>query len=197
MDRPIIEFEASSHIYKLRGREIPSVSEIIKEAGLGLPGYIPRKNLEKASKRGTTLHKALELFDLGRLGNRSAYEPYITAWEAFKREKNVVILESEYIVHTETYAGTLDRLVLLDDQLAIIDIKTGSVSLGHPIQTAAYSMALRTLAAFEDEEILRFCLYFDEDEYCLIEHEDDARDEMVFHSALDIWHYKKEMAKKK
>ena len=69
---------------------------------------------------------------------------YISAYRRFLRDTSVKIRDIEKIVvhHPFKYAGTIDRIVLLNNEKSIIDIKTGQVQDWHGIQLAAYNLAL-------------------------------------------------------
>lgn len=145
-----IEFDTDRHEYKIGGVKIPSVTQIIKEAGL-MPTYKPDANF--AMVRGSHVHKATELYDLGRLDEESldpALAPYLEAWKAYREQAKIEFVAGgiEKVVADQAgrFAGTLDRLGLdKEGTLCVIDIKTGSPAPWHSLQMAAYAMTQKGL----------------------------------------------------
>lgn len=127
----------SDHRYvdDITGREYPSVTQTIRDAGL--MGYLSSD--EWYLDRGTAVHEATALFDEGVL-DESELDPrligYVDAWKKFRTDSAFKPTEIEKIVLSERYgyAGTIDR----DG----IDIKTGAPCPWHELQAAAYWYAL-------------------------------------------------------
>lgn len=187
-----IEFDAAAHEYKIGGVKVPSVTQIIKEAGL-MPTYKPDANF--AMVRGSHVHKATELYDLGRLDEESldpALVPYLAAWKAFRKQAVIIFADGgiEKIVADQggRFAGTLDRLgVDAGGALCVIDIKTGQEAPWHALQMAAYAMTqaglprrisayLRPDGTFRAVEYARGCL---------------VDDQFTFQSALSVCLWKR------
>lgn len=148
---PAIEFDEANHLYFVDGRVMPGVSEILRP--LVDFSRIPPDVLEFARDRGTAVHKATELHDLGTLAEDSIDEhvrPYLDAWKGFCHDTGFVPTLIEHRVHHPGfgYCGTIDRVGSLHKlpgtPSVIIDIKT-PVQLGAvvAIQLAAYQEALR------------------------------------------------------
>lgn len=136
-----LEFDAEQHIYSLNGRIIPSVTQVLKRAGL-IGSFYKKGSAEK----GTRIHELTEINDLvpGFIPEEPELEGYLKAWEAFKANSGAEIIASEMMIYSEKYlfAGTLDRIIKMNDQLWILDIKSGAKAKWHPLQLAAYSLAL-------------------------------------------------------
>ena len=70
---------------------------------------------------------------------------YLEAWEAFIDDTGFAPELIEAIVGVETgprpYAGTIDRLGILNGRRIIIDIKSGGPAPWHVVQQEAYSIA--------------------------------------------------------
>ena len=150
--QPAIDFDEANHLYFVNGKQTPSVSSILSP--LVDFSYVPRETLEYASQRGTAVHRATELYDLGTLDDESvdeAVRPYLDAWKLFRDETGFVPRLIERRVHHADYGycGTIDRegcmTELAGSPQAIIDIKT-PVHLGPVVglQLAAYQEALRS-----------------------------------------------------
>jgi hypothetical protein len=145
-----IEFDAAAHEYKIGGVKIPSVTQIIKEAGL-MPTYKPDGDF--AMVRGSHVHKAAELYDLGRLDEENldqALVPYLEGWKKYREQAKIEFvaggIEKMVADQAGRFAGTLDRLGLdKDGALCVIDIKTGSPAAWHSLQMAAYAMTQKGL----------------------------------------------------
>lgn len=147
--KPDIFFDADSHIYLVNGIEVPCVSDILAPLSQRAYSEVNISVLDYARQRGTAVHEALELYDLGA-------EPEITPeivqyinayleWQSIYKPKWTGI---EQIVYSENYGyiGTLDRIGYLNGtELAIVDIKTSNASkealVSVCLQTAAYEVA--------------------------------------------------------
>lgn len=136
-------FLEEGHRYLLDGVEIPSVTKIIE------PLYdfsgISAARLEYASERGTAVHKATELYDMGDLDEDTldpVIVPYLDAWKKFKSENNVEILHVERRLYSKNhrYAGQIDRTAMVNGSGWLLDIKaTASLSTAIGVQLAGYS----------------------------------------------------------
>jgi len=141
-----VEFDEALHQYTLDGIVIPSVTQIIKAGGL-YPDFsvIPADVLEWKRNLGTQVHAATELDDMDNLGD---YDPqisgYIQAWREFKAVTGFtpVSIEQRIYHKQHKYAGTLDRIGIINGENVLLDIKTGPIDLTTVgPQTAAYAQA--------------------------------------------------------
>lgn len=141
---PGLTFDAAAHRYYFGGRELPSVTTIIRDNRLG--GDFSRAaldDLERARQLGTAVHMALHYDDEGTLDEGTldpAVAPYLEAWRQFRRDHHVAIVEMErcYADPVYCFAGTLDRIAVVDGRRGVVDVKTGGVD-GADVQTAAYA----------------------------------------------------------
>ncbi len=141
-----LQFNAATHTYAWAGQVVPSVTQILR------PLYdfssVPPGVLAAKAELGTMVHAACELHDQGRLDESSIDEdclPYVEAYRAWRHASGAVILLNEQQVYhgMHRYAGTLDRVVSIDDEEWVIDLKTSaSIHRGTGPQTAAYEQAL-------------------------------------------------------
>lgn len=143
-----IFFDEAEHIYLVDGQEVPSVTEILKPLHRSYSSINPSV-LEYARNRGSAVHEALEMYDLGgdfEVTPETA--PYIKAyieWAQIYKPKWVGV---EQIVYNEdyNYIGTLDRIGTLNGtEFAVVDIKTSQPTKETLVsvccQTYAYAMA--------------------------------------------------------
>jgi hypothetical protein len=158
-----VTLELPSHIYWKDGRQVPGVTNTLKNAGVIDYSMIPQDVLERASIRGTAVHKALHLYAEDRL-DTSAIAPdylgYVMAGIRFHEESEIAIAHAEQIVYNEThhYAGTFDLDGVIQDELWLIDYKTGKVLDGHRAQLAAYAACRPSPRRFR-----RACIELQED----------------------------------
>ena len=153
---PVFSFDESLHTYALDGVRLPSVTQLLKGAGIG-PDFsaVPPQLLEAARAFGVAVHSACELDDLGELdddGTDARVMACVHAWRRFKVENDVEVLATEQRLYHPTlrYAGTLDGLVRMrawrehGTDIVLVDRKTGLQP--HPsfgVQLAAYEELLR------------------------------------------------------
>ena len=137
----MITFEAGIHTYKENGLVIPSVTQILKAAG-----QIDDRFYQKSgTDRGSDVHDATAAIDNGDLDvedfSQESFFPYLEAYRNFKRDTGVKIEEVELLVSNPRlhYAGTLDRIGIINGKYFLFDIKTGKgKSFWHGLQLAAY-----------------------------------------------------------
>lgn len=144
--RDQLTFDEASHTYRWLGAVIPSVTSIL--APLVNFAGIPASVLEAKRELGRQVHYACQLFDEDDLDETSLsqeVQPYLNAWHKFKHDTGCVVVENEKQVAEPQlmYAGTLDRVLLIDGTRYLVDLKT---CIATPIavgpQTAAYLRAL-------------------------------------------------------
>jgi len=145
MTTPQIQFDAERHVYTVDGTPYPSVTTILKDAGLidtSAPWYT-----QEARDKGTYVHTATQYHDEGDL-DPETIDPeivgYVDAWEKFRAASKIEILHIELPVCNTTcmYAGMIDRVVMWSKIKTVIDIKAGQPEDWHALQTAAYAACL-------------------------------------------------------
>lgn len=163
-----LKFYDEGHRYELDGVEIPSVSEISRFASREVYGNdISKYVLDKACERGTAVHKATEELDkTGKCEISPEYVEYLNAYVKFRKDFNIkeyTYIEKPLADEETGYAGTLDRVYVIDEDFAkavkkhckmdisncigkyaIIDLKTSSTVKKQlaQIQLPAYSNLL-------------------------------------------------------
>lgn len=136
-----LTFDEATHTYTLNGEKLPSVTRLLKDAGL----VDDRWFNEQGARRGSFAHSALEFYDHNDL-DESTLDPrllgFLEGWKKFKAESQIEILSIEERVCNEAYwyAGTLDRRVMMQGEEIIIDVKTGAPMAHHGCQLALYRM---------------------------------------------------------
>jgi hypothetical protein len=144
---PITTFEPEGHTYTIDGRVVPSVTQLLHEAGLVNTRYYR----EEHRKRGTEVHLACQLFDEGTLEENpdARYWPYLQGWKAYLNFSRFQVEQIELQMYSERggFAGTLDRLGRFPDSdiPVIIDLKSGMVPKATKLQTAGYATLAREL----------------------------------------------------
>lgn len=142
--RPRIEFQHSDHTYKLNGRRVPSVTQVLDH--LNDWSGIPAIDLECKRQLGTDVHLACHLLARGCLDWATLdaqVRPYVMAAQSFLDETPGVTLASEQVVGSALLgvAGTLDLLREIRGTPYFIDWKISELlpkSVGP--QLAAYEL---------------------------------------------------------
>lgn len=162
----VLYFEDEAHKYTKNGVQLPSVTTIIKHApeifGFGYPDTIPEFVLRRAGARGTHVHTYAEHVVDGTLPNdfdkvlpfgRTQIDVtgYCDAIDKFLADYEVVALSQEdMFAYTNDsgkhdsehlYAGTVDFIGYVNDELCVLDWKTQkeATPLKWAIQLCAYS----------------------------------------------------------
>ena len=133
-------FEEATHTYTLEGVVIPSVTEICAPITCGK--YPPVGVVQQAAARGTRVHELCALYDMDALPDEIEAElvGYVKAWAAFCRDYKPVWRHIELPLYGEIdpgqpFAGTLDRIGVIDGRTRVVDIKT-TASLDRPAKVA-------------------------------------------------------------
>lgn len=124
-------FDEATHTYTLNGVVIPSVTEICAPITCGK--YPPVGVVQQAAARGSRVHELCALYDMDALPDEieSDLVGYVKAWAAFCRDYKPVWQYIERPLHGEIdagqpFAGTLDRIGVIDGFNRVVDIKTTS-----------------------------------------------------------------------
>ncbi len=135
----MIEFKPETHQYFLEGRELTPVTTLLQNYGLA-----PKFFSQQAAKKGTFIHKAIHLYLLDNL-NENSLDPIIKPYfESFKKwflENEPEVREAEYRLGSLLlgFAGTLDFIGIVGEELLLIDWKTGQKIIpSHWLQLEMY-----------------------------------------------------------
>lgn len=183
-----IKFDAPTHRYQINGKDVPSVTQVLGMANLY--AFIDKQLLAKAARFGTAVHKATELYDAGTLDYNSldaALVPYLEGWRKFLTDTQFQIINSEEIVGSSLgYAGTYDRIGLLNGKLTLLDIKTSeTIPKTTPLQLSAYSSAYEEMHHSLIEQ--RVCVKLKPVNYELSFYHDQSNDFWMFKKFLDCY----------
>ncbi len=188
-------FDKADHSYWLGKTRLIGVSDAIQAAGLKDFSRIAPDVLEHARQRGTAVHSACHYLDEGDLDWATVspeIEPYVRAWERFKKETGVELLGIEKPLFHATlgYAGTPDRVVNLYPHKGIIDLKTYAPDAVTGIQLAGYSYL-----EFGPQPTLdapkRWGLWLKDDGKYSLKTYEDRGDERIFLACLDLCKWKR------
>jgi hypothetical protein len=141
---PKIDFDESTHTYRVAGVVIPSATQIITGLAMVDFGAVPKHNLIEGRDRGREVHAICESFDKGILSIPSI-DPrlvgYFKAYLQFCKDFNPEWLEIETMYYNQTwgYCMRLDRIGLIGKKIILLDLKTSQMKMpSHCIQTALY-----------------------------------------------------------
>jgi hypothetical protein len=176
LDLSRLSFEPEEHIYRLNGRMLPAVTQIIgeleRDGGVYVNRYsgavVPAGAVEGARDYGATVHRLFQLFATGgddRIAReklspelRRAYDTINMSFDA----KGIVPIGSEVMLYhpDETYAGTVDLVARVGGQLTVIDLKGGTKPGGVGMQTAGYEPMVRAWLGLQPGGVIkRACLH--------------------------------------
>lgn len=193
-----IDFESSSHIYRVDGVVRPHVTRILKDLGLTPPYPEDRGWLGF----GQAAHRCCELLVLGRLdqygsngdrhypGTDEVLWPYIAGFHQKIEELEIRPIAVEQLVYhpTEGYCGKLDLLCTMNGKAdeCIVDLKrcTGNPPNSTALQTAAYDLAY---PGPQSGKRRRFALKLDPFRARLIEYNDSGCDSQAWIGAVRLW----------
>lgn len=154
-------FNESKHQYSVNGLVLPSVTQILKPLSSEIYDLIDSHVLEKAAAKGTSVHYATELFDLYGIEEiDEENRGYLEAYKRFKKENNVLLVEVEKQLFHPTlyYAGTIDRIVKINNKRVLLDIKTTEKTHKElvSVQVSAYQeLAYRNGIEVDDLAVLK------------------------------------------
>lgn len=183
MRTPGLTFDPSTHTYRLQGRRVPGVTSIL--APINGLARVPRELLARKAAFGRAVHMTTELHDNDVLDEDSLapeLQPYLLAYRLFLAEHRVEWEAIEQpLAHTiHRYAGTPDRVGMLDGARCVLDIKSTFMlmpTVGP--QLAAYANMI-------DPGIDRWGLQLKEDGTYTLKRYDSLQDWPMFLSLLTV-----------
>lgn len=147
-----VQFDEATHTYTLDGKELPSVTRIIRYLAVDKANNADPNMALIARERGSAVHEAAVMYDYsGEIPDDfpAEYAPYLEAYVQFVRDYKPQWTLIEHAMGNDSdgigYAGTLDRFGLIDGKFALLDIKT-SYKVDIPslsAQLVAYSKLLK------------------------------------------------------
>lgn len=157
---PTLTFDAAEHRYELHHQgggveALPSVTTILRAAGLIDFSGVPSAVLAGAQARGTRVHTALHYAAEGTLDWSTVSvddRPYVDAGMAFLATAQFQPLAMEHRMWhpVHRFCGTCDLVGWWGDSPAVGDYKTGRASdVAADLQLAAYAACLRATPPIE------------------------------------------------
>lgn len=188
-------FNETTHEYKLNGTIIPSVTQIIKNAGLINFDFVNENLLKQKADLGDKIHSTTELYDKQSLDEKLLHpilSTYLKAWKKFILDYNYSPAEIELQLFHEIYkyAGRIDRIGLVNGILSIIEIKSGVYHKSHYIQTAGYELLYNQNKKKSDCAKKRIIVYLNPEGY-LVKEAKNENDKNIFLAALTVSNYKR------
>ncbi len=166
--------------------ELPHVTAILREAGLVNQEWFT----DYARERGSALHKATELHDLGDLDEDSIdpciHAPFVGYCQFLEEVKPKILTIEEHVEYQGLYQGTLDRRLIINGRQGILDLK-GQPSKVDPLQLAGYAMTFNM-------PMRRWNLYLriKEGDYKLVEHIDRRKDDADWMAAVRMASFRRD-----
>lgn len=165
MSAPELVFDPDTHTFAVGGRAYPSVTKILKTAGLIAHGDL-QGDTNEYLERGRAVHAAIHAlltgadYAEGMVPGTAGYVDSFMAWFQQQPPDTIDRVRTELPLHDPDlgYAGITD---LFDGEM-VWDYKTGGVCRWHAIQTAAYA-ALLTRHGVASSFPRRGCLYLQPD----------------------------------
>ena len=121
-----LDFIEDTHTYLVDGVQVDSVTQILKRLFPNKYSDISPEVLQKASERGTQIHSAIEAYCKGF----DDYSNEVKDFKFLQKHYNFKVVESEIPIILDfgdkTYAGRIDLVLKMDDELSVADIKTTS-----------------------------------------------------------------------
>ena len=124
----MLEFDDIIHTYTLDGREIPSVTTLLSVIKYSKKyENIPPNILEKAAERGTIVHQDIEAYCKFGIDSKTSQ---VRHFKFLQKTYGFEVLENElptYYLGEVDFAGTIDLVLKINDEIALADIKTTSI----------------------------------------------------------------------
>ena len=93
---PELSFDEATHIYRLNGAELPSVTTVMKPLSSEVYGGVDEWVMEQAAGRGTAVHNAIENWSLYGIEDIAPeYRGYFDGFLAWVQEMKPEVLGNE------------------------------------------------------------------------------------------------------
>lgn len=193
-------FDEEHHRFFIDGKRVPSVTNILTFEGLANYDFV--KNRDAHMELGKFVHMATQFHDEGTLDPKSIskeVEPYLQAYIDFKADNNIKkkdIVSNEVPLYSEPlmFAGIPDRVIKMDEEFVVFDIKKGKPFPHTGLQLAGYKI-LWDVRQFRGKPLakirLRYALQLmPTGRYKTELYSGKSEDMTIFRSALNMVHYK-------
>lgn len=158
-EMPELRFDEKSHIYRLDGVEIPSVSRVMEPLKASSYAGISEKTLARAADKGSSVHNSIEnwlKFGIDDIPeeHRPYFDGFLEWWDEYQPE--VVASEVKTYHKLMRYGGTIDLLAYIGGKLTLIDFKTTYRLLEKScgVQLEAYAQALASHGITVEEKYI-------------------------------------------
>lgn len=146
-EMPELTFDEASHIYRLDGAEIPSVSKLMEPLKNQCYSGVSQKTLANAAAKGSSVHNSIENWiKFGIEDIPSEHRGYFDGFRAWWDQYKPVVFGSEVRIYHKLmrYGGTIDLLCAIGGFLTLVDFKTtySLLEMTCGVQLEAYSQAL-------------------------------------------------------
>lgn len=123
----VLEYDDFSHTYLVDGIIVSSVTQLLNKKFGHKYDNVIKSTLNAAADRGTKIHKAIEDFCHGISSDLEEVSDFkfLMNYYGFWVPKNELPIILDFA--GKTYAGRLDLILAINDELAVADIKTTSV----------------------------------------------------------------------
>lgn len=188
-------FDEASHVYRLGGHVVPSVTQLLKPIGPDFAMISPAV-LEAKRVLGSNVHLACELDDQNDLDEETLPEtvrPYLMAWRKFKADTGAVVImnEQKLASKAQRFAGTLDRVVQVRSrEIYLIDLKTASSMWpSYGVQLCGYQLLLEE-NDFNGIRLSKKGLQLRDDGTYRLQAYNNPNDAACFRALLSLHHWK-------
>ena len=160
---PELTFNEFNHTYWLDELVIPSVTTLMKPLSDDFYRAVDPEVLEKAAKRGTAIHNAVENFaQFGIEDIPPAYGGYFQAFRTWWELRKPEVLATECRVYHKIlrYAGTADLICVIGGRVTLVDYKSSAQvnSKLCAVQLEGYDRAFESHGVkIDDRMILQLC----------------------------------------
>jgi hypothetical protein len=143
---PQLEFIPEGHVYRVDGMIVPSVTQLLDDAGLTVDyAAIPAATLRHARLRGIHVDACCDLLDEDALDWASVHPealPYVEAWQRFCADTDYRPAAGQVPLYHPAYqyAGTADSIGTLNGSWVVVERKaTTKMAATYGLQTAGYA----------------------------------------------------------
>ena len=176
VDTPF-RFDAESHTYHVEGRGIvPHITGLLERDGLVDDTWYT----EESCERGRAVHQLSAEYDLGALDVDDVvdYRVYLLGHihgmkilQPTWRDIEVPLVHPRHL-----FGGRPDRVGKIDGAVSVYEVKTGSPTKAHPVQTALQAILVAPIVRLPPESIQRYAGYVTDRGRCKIEHHKNRQD---------------------
>ena len=168
-----------------------SVTELLVKEGFINTAWFD----EYSRTRGSYVHKAIHLWDIGQLDESTVdpvIEPYLEAWKKFLVESKFEVIDSEVRLYSEIhqFTGMPDKVGLLNNKPTIADAKSGGIEPWVALQLAGYEI-------LKGNSYKRIAIRLQPDGKYNLKEFTNRYDRQIFLSALSCYHWKQNNLKGK